>query len=197
MNSLSHKCYFFLRALGSFCWQGVSASSDLVKTWHPQAVGANKCLSLPFRLGASAGPTGSHLWFVPHCSHIPGGGGMPSKYLLTKVSKRKSFLRFLRVCLLVIKRPPWVRESMNFRAGRDLNGDLVQPLHFINKETDPERRALPKVKHLVLGESWKRNSEPRLLLLSTAALCLIWPDPCLLKIYNWINTTFLKLKIFA
>lgn len=98
---------------------------------------------------------------------------MPSKYLLTKVSKRKSFLRFLRVCLLVIKRPPWVRESMNFRAGRDLNGDLVQPLHFINKETDPERRALPKVKHLVLGESWKRNSEPRLLLLSTAALCLI------------------------
>lgn len=58
-------------AFGSFCWQGVSASSDLVKTWHPQAMGTNTCLSLPFRFEASTGPAGGRLRFVPHRSHIP------------------------------------------------------------------------------------------------------------------------------
>lgn len=38
---------------------------------------------------------------------------------------------------------------MNFRAGRDFKGDLVQPLHFINKEIEIGAKALPKVKHLV------------------------------------------------
>lgn len=138
-------------AFGSFCWQGVSASSDLVKTWHPQAAGTNTCLSLPSRFGAIAGPTGGSLWFVPHCSHIP--GGCQVNICWPKCPNASHSWGSLRVCLLFIKRPQWVRESMNFRAGRDFNGDLVQPLHFINKETDPERRVLPKVKHLVLGRA--------------------------------------------
>lgn len=45
----------------------------------------------------------------------------------------------LEVCLLFIKCPIWITESMNFRAGWDFKGDLVQCLHFINKEIKIQR----------------------------------------------------------
>lgn len=48
---------FFSPAFGPL---GVSASSELGKTWNPQAVGTSQCLSLPFR-SADSGATGAWL----------------------------------------------------------------------------------------------------------------------------------------
>lgn len=147
------------QAFGSFCCQGVSASSDLVKTWNPQAVGT-KCLSLPFRSGASAGPTGDHLWFVPHHSHIPGGCQV-NKYLLTKVSQTQVILEVLwkRACyLLSAPVGQRVNEFQSWKGFERWPGPT--PSFYKQGNWDPEKGTLPKVTHLVLSRAGSRIPSP-------------------------------------
>lgn len=100
----------------------------------------------------------------------------------------------LEVCLLFIKRPQWVRESMNFRAGRDFKGDLVQPLHFINKEIEIQREGpCPRSDTWYVAELETKH-QLKLFPPSTAASSLIRPDPCSLEIYNLIIPTFCSLR---
>lgn len=105
---------------------------NLIRTWNPQAVGTSRCLDLPFKSGPPQDPQGCLVCL----SKWPHPGGMLSQYALTTVSKRV-ILKVLWKCNCYLLSAH--NGSLNFRAGRDFKGDLVQPLHFINKEIKIQR----------------------------------------------------------
>lgn len=176
MNATFSSCAF-----GSLSRQGVSASTALVKTRNSQVVGTNKCLSLPFRSEASTGAAEGGLWFVPHSSHML--GGCQVNIFWPKCPNASHSWGSGDVCWLVIKRPQWVRESMNFRAGRVFERWPGPTSSFYKQGNwDAERRALPKVKHLVsrgAGSDTFAGS-----FLPPPSALLVRPDPCSLDIYN-------------
>lgn len=100
----------------------------------------------------------------------------------------------LEVCFLFIKCPQWVGESMNFRAGRDFKGDLVQPLHFVIKEIKIQRGGLcPR------SDTWhvtelETKRQPKLFLSTAASLSLIRPASCSIEMYHWIIPNLCSLR---
>ena len=74
---------------------------------------------------------------------------------------------------------------MNFRAGRDFKGDLVQPLHFIIKEIKIQREGLCPTR----SDTWyvtelETKCQPKLFLSTAASLSLIRPASCSIEMYH-------------
>lgn len=83
---------------------------------------------------------------------------------------------------------------MNFRAGRDFKGDLVQPLHFINKEIKIQREGpCPRSDTWYVTEL-ETKRQPKLFLSTVAALSLIRPAPYSLEMYHLIIPNLCSLR---